>query len=33
VEQAYSDYKEGRVRDGFAKLDEVKKLLRKVPSS
>ena len=32
VEEAYSAYKEGRVRDGFFKLAQLQKLLKKVPS-
>jgi hypothetical protein len=32
VEDAYSAYRDGRVRDGFFKLEELQKLLRKVPS-
>jgi hypothetical protein len=32
VEEAYVSYRDGRVRDGFFKLEELQKLLRKVPS-
>jgi len=32
VEEAYDAYKSGDVRSGFMKLEEVQKLLRKVPS-
>jgi hypothetical protein len=32
VEDAYSAYREGRIRDGFLKLDELRKLLAKIPS-
>jgi hypothetical protein len=32
VEGAYTAYRDGRVRDGFFKLEELRKLLRKVPS-
>ena len=32
VEEAYEAYNAGDVRSGFAKLDQVQKLLRKVPS-
>lgn len=32
VAQAYDAYKSGDIRSGFAKLDEVQKLLRKIPS-
>lgn len=32
VEDAYAAYHEGRVRDGFFKLEELQKLLKKVPS-
>lgn len=32
VEDAYSAYHDGRVRDGFFKLEELQKLLKKVPS-
>jgi hypothetical protein len=30
VEEAYNHYKEGRLREGFSKLDEMTKLLKKV---
>lgn len=32
VEEAYNHYREGRMRDGFFKLQEMEKLLRKLPS-
>lgn len=32
VEEAYAAYRDGRKRDGFFKLEELQKLLRKVPS-
>jgi len=32
VEDAYTAYREGRIRDGFFKLEELQKVLRKVPS-
>jgi hypothetical protein len=32
VEDAYAAYKDGRNRDGFFKLEELQKLLRRVPS-
>jgi hypothetical protein len=32
VEEAYAAYRAGRVRDGFLTLEELQKLLRKVPS-
>ena len=32
VEEAYNAYKSGDIRSGFAKLEQVQKLLRKVPS-
>jgi hypothetical protein len=32
VQEAYAAYRDGRVRDGFFKLEEVQKLLEKVPS-
>jgi hypothetical protein len=32
VEDAYTAYREGRMRDGFFKLAEVQKLLKEVPS-
>ena len=32
VSEAYDLYRAGRVRDGFSKLDQVKKLLKTVPS-
>ena len=32
VEEAYAAYCEGRIRDGFFKLEEFQKLLKKVPS-
>ena len=32
VEAAYEDYRAGRMREGFMKLEEVQKLLRKIPS-
>jgi hypothetical protein len=32
VEEAYAAYRDGRVRDGFFKLEELQKLLEKVPS-
>ncbi|OAI53433.1 hypothetical protein AYO47_04790 [Planctomyces sp. SCGC AG-212-M04] len=32
VAEAYAAYREGRDRDGFFKLEELEKLLRKVPS-
>lgn len=32
VEDAYAAYRDGRVRDGFFKLEELQKLLKKVPS-
>jgi hypothetical protein len=32
VEDAYAAYRDGRERDGFFKLEELEKLLRKVPS-
>ena len=32
VEDAYAAYREGRPRDGFFKLEELQKLLKKVPS-
>lgn len=32
IEEAYTHYREGRMRDGFVKLEEMEKLLRKLPS-
>lgn len=32
VDEAYDHYREGRVRDGFLKLEEIQKLLKKIPS-
>lgn len=32
VEEAYAAYRDGRMRDGFFKLEELQKLLRKMPS-
>ena len=32
VDDAYAAYRDGRVRDGFFKLEELQKLLRKVRS-
>ena len=32
VEEAYGAYSAGRMRDGFFKLEELQKLLRRVPS-
>src|SRR5688500_7255901 len=32
VEDAYAAYRDGRLRDGFFKLEELQKLLKKVPS-
>jgi hypothetical protein len=32
VEDAYAAYRDGRVRDGFFKLEELQKVLKKVPS-
>ena len=32
VDEAYTHYHEGRIRDGFIKLEEMQKLLKKVPS-
>ena len=32
VEEAFAAYRDGRMRDGFFKLEELQKLLRKVPS-
>lgn len=32
VEEAYAAYRDGRVRDGFFKLEELQKILKKVPS-
>lgn len=32
VEEAYAAYCDGRVRDGFVKLEELQKALKKVPS-
>ena len=32
VEDAYTAYRDGRLRDGFFKLEELQKLLEKVPS-
>jgi hypothetical protein len=32
VEDAYAAYRDGRARDGFFKLEELQKLLKKVPS-
>jgi hypothetical protein len=32
VEDAYTAYRDGRMRDGFFKLEELQKLLKKVPS-
>src|SRR6185437_15701385 len=32
VEEAYAAYRDGRMRDGFFRLEELQKLLRKVPS-
>lgn len=32
VEDAYAAYRDGRIRDGFFKLEELRKVLRKVPS-
>jgi hypothetical protein len=32
VEEAYHHYREGRKKEGYFKLDEIAKLLRKVPS-
>ncbi len=32
VEDAYAAYRDGRVRDGFLKLEELQKSLRRVPS-
>ena len=32
VDEAYDDYRAGRIREGFFKLEEVRKRLRRVPS-
>jgi hypothetical protein len=32
VDHAYAAYRDGRVRDGFFKLEDLEKVLRKVPS-
>jgi hypothetical protein len=32
VEEAYTAYREGRPRDGFFKLEEVQKLLKRIPT-
>ena len=32
VEEAFAAYRDGRVRDGFFKLEELQKLLKKIPS-
>jgi hypothetical protein len=32
VEKAYADYREGRMRDGFLTLEEMERLLMKLPS-
>jgi hypothetical protein len=32
IEEAYTAYREGRMRDGFFKLEAMQKLLKKVPS-
>ena len=32
VEEAYACYREGRMREGFFKLDEMQKLLKKIPT-
>lgn len=32
VEEAYAAYRDGQVREGFFKLEELQKLLKKVPS-
>ncbi len=32
VDAAYAHYREGRMREGFLKLEEMQKLLKKVPS-
>jgi hypothetical protein len=32
VEEAYAAYRDGNVRDGFFRLEELQKLLKKVPS-
>jgi hypothetical protein len=32
VEEAYAAYRDGNMRDGFFKLEELQKLLKKVPS-
>ncbi len=32
VAEAYAAYRDGRVRDGFFKLEELQKLLKRVPS-
>ena len=32
VDEAYTAYRDGNVRDGFFKLEELQKLLKKVPS-
>jgi hypothetical protein len=32
IEEAYTHYREGRMREGFFKLEEMQKLLKKIPS-
>jgi len=32
VEEAYAAYREGQIRDGFFKLEELQKMLKRVPS-
>jgi hypothetical protein len=32
VEDAYVEYRDGRLRDGFSKLEELQELLKRVPS-
>jgi hypothetical protein len=32
VEEAYAAYRDGNVRDGFFRLEELQKLLKQVPS-
>ena len=32
VEEAYTHYREGRMREGFFKLEEMQKLLKKIPT-
>jgi hypothetical protein len=32
VEEAFADYQQGKMREGFFKLEQVQKLLKKIPS-